>query len=144
MDTLSCTAEPTLSILTLKDNRHEITKSAAQSSLMITINEEDRFLGQNNHKFSQQPRYGNQNNQTPYQQNGFNPDRNRKPNPDRQYHQNKSSNSWNNGPVTVSRLSITSMPDQRILTLNTIKTIHRATTYLHRTQFHLSTIRDKM
>ena len=29
----------------LKDNRHGITKSAAQSSLMITINKEDRILG---------------------------------------------------------------------------------------------------
>ena len=29
----------------LKENRHGITKSAAQFSLMITINEEDRTLG---------------------------------------------------------------------------------------------------
>ena len=45
MDTLSCTAEPKLSMIRLRDNRHEITKSAEQSSLMITINEEDRTLG---------------------------------------------------------------------------------------------------
>ena len=45
MDTLSCIAEPKLSMIRLKDNRHEITKSATQSSLMITINEEYRTLG---------------------------------------------------------------------------------------------------
>ena len=54
------------------------------------------FGSQNNQNFSQQSRYGNQNNQTLYRQTGFNPDRNR--NPDRQYHQDRSSNSWTNGP----------------------------------------------
>ena len=56
------------------------------------------FGSQNNQKFSQQPRYGNQNNQTPYRQNGSIPDRNRNPNSDRQYPQDRSSNSWTNGP----------------------------------------------
>ena len=45
MDTLSCTAELKRIMIRLKDNRHEITKSAVQSALMITINEEDRTLG---------------------------------------------------------------------------------------------------
>ena len=48
------------------------------------------------------------------------------------------------GQITVSRLSITSMLDQRSLILNKTKTFHRATTYLHPTQFNSSTIRDKM
>ena len=61
------------------------------------------FGSQNNQNFNQQPRYGNQKNQTPYRQTGFNPDRNRNPNPDRQHQQNRSSNSWNNGPVHPQR-----------------------------------------
>ena len=57
-----------------------------------------KFGSHNYQNFSQQPRYSNQNNQTPYRQTGFNPDRNSNPNSDRQYQQNKSSNSCNNGP----------------------------------------------
>ena len=45
MDTLSCTAEPKLSMIRSEDNRHGITKSAEQCSIMTTINEEDRTLG---------------------------------------------------------------------------------------------------
>ena len=45
MDTLSCTVEPKLSMTRSKDNRHEKTQSAEQSSFMITTNEEDRTLG---------------------------------------------------------------------------------------------------
>ena len=56
------------------------------------------FESQNNHIFSQQPRYGNQNNQTPYQKTDSNPDRNRNPNLDRQFRQTRPSNSWNNRP----------------------------------------------
>ena len=55
------------------------------------------FGSQNNQNFNQQPRYGNQNNQTPYRQTGFNQDKRRKSDSDKQYHQNRSSNSWNNG-----------------------------------------------
>ena len=32
-------------MIRLKDNKLELTKNAAQSALMITINEEDRTLG---------------------------------------------------------------------------------------------------
>ena len=53
---------------------------------------------QENQNLSQQPRCGIQNNQTRYQLIAFNPDRNRNPNSDRQYHQDRSSNSWTNGP----------------------------------------------
>ena len=45
MDTLSCIAGPKLSMIRLKDNRHEITMNAAQSSLMTTRRKEDRTLG---------------------------------------------------------------------------------------------------
>ena len=45
MDTLSCTAEPKLTMMGLKDNRQEPTKGAAQSLLMITIIEDDLTLG---------------------------------------------------------------------------------------------------
>ena len=47
-------------------------------------------------------------------------------------------------PTIDSKLSITLMLDQRTQTLNTIKTFHRTTIYLHPTQFNLSTIEDKM
>ena len=102
------------------------------------------FGSQNSQNFNQQPRYGYQNNQTPCQQTDFNPDRNRNPNSDRQLHRNRSSISWNNGQITVSRLSIKSMLDQKILIFSKTETFHRATTYLHPTQFNSSTIRDKM
>ena len=46
--------------------------------------------------------------------------------------------------ITVIRLSITSMLDQRILILSTTKTFRRTTTYLHPTQFNSSTIRNNM
>ena len=52
MDALLCTAETKLSIMRLKDNKLETTKSAAQSSLMITIREEDRALGLRKFKVS--------------------------------------------------------------------------------------------
>ena len=83
----------------LKDNRHERIKSAAQSSLMITINEEDRTLGLRITKISiSNPDTETKTTRNPFRQIGFNPNRNRNPNSDRQYHQNRSSNSWNNGP----------------------------------------------
>ena len=45
MGTLSCTTEPKLSMIRLKDSKHGTTKSAEQSSLMTIIREEDRLLG---------------------------------------------------------------------------------------------------
>ena len=56
------------------------------------------FGSQKTQNFNQQPRYGNQNNQTPYRQKCFNADRNNIRNSDRHSHHNRSSNSWNNGP----------------------------------------------
>ena len=99
MDTPSCTAELKLSMMRLKDIRIGTNKSVEQSSLIIVIKEEDELLGsQNIQKCSQQPRYGKQNDQTPYRQIGSNPDKNRNSNLDGQHHSDSSSNFWNNGP----------------------------------------------
>ena len=98
MDTLSCTAEPNLSMIRLKDNRDGTTKSAKQSSLMITIDEEDRILGLRKINIS----ISNPDTETKTTRHptdrlaSTQSDRN--PNSDRQYQQNRSSNSWNNGP----------------------------------------------
>ena len=46
--------------------------------------------------------------------------------------------------ITVNKLSITSTLDQRALILSTTETFHRATTYLHPTQFNSLTIKEKM
>ena len=46
--------------------------------------------------------------------------------------------------ITVNNFSITSMIDQRTLILSTTETSHRATIYLHPTQFSSPTTRDKM
>ena len=145
MDTLSCTAEPKLLVIRLKDNRHEITKSAKQSSLMTTINEEDRTLG---------PRI--------IRTSVSNPDtetRTTRHPTDRlasiqigtetqiQIDSILKTNQATPGitdQITVSRLSITSMLDQRIRILSRTETFHRTTTYLHPTQSNSSTIRDKM
>ena len=102
------------------------------------------FGSQNNQKFNQQPRYGNQNNQTPYRQTGFNPHGNRNPDSDRQCHQNRSNNSWNNGPNIRQQTQyyFDARPENSDTQYN--KNIHRSTIYLHPTQFNSSTIRDKM
>ena len=44
MDTPSCTEDLKLTMMGLKDNRHEITKSVAKLSLMIILKEADRIL----------------------------------------------------------------------------------------------------
>ena len=85
-----------------EETKRKQTRNNKERRTVFTHNYNKRsgpnFGSQNNQNFSQQPRYGNQNNQTPYQQTGFNPDKNRNINPDGQYQQNRSSNSWNNGP----------------------------------------------
>ena len=83
----------------LKENRHEITTSAAQFSLTIIFVKEDLiwFLGTLRILITKS-RYGNQNNQTPYWQTGSNLDRNKNSNLYRQYHQDRSSNFGNLGP----------------------------------------------
>ena len=137
MDTLSCIEEPKLSMTRLKDNRHENTKSAGQSSLMITINEEDRTLGLRTIKISVS-----------------NPDTETRTT--RQPIEKLASTQIGTeiqtqidsilktdqvilgpmDPTSGSRLSIsiTSMQDQRILILSTTKTFQRATISLTPTQ----------
>ena len=145
MDTLSCTAKPKLSMIRLKDNRHGITKSAAQSSLMITINEENRFLGLRTTKIS----INNSDTETRTTRHPTDRlastqigtealtqiDNSNKPD---------QVTPGTTDQITVIKLSITSMLDQRILILSTTRTFHRATIYLHPTQFSSSTTRDKM
>ena len=145
MDTLSYTAEPKLSMIRLRDNRHGITKSAAQSSLMITLNEENRTLGLRITKISisnpdtetrttRHPTDGLTSTQigTEIQtqiDNSSKPDQVTLGPAD---------------PTTVSRLSIASMLGKRTLIHSTTETSHRATIYLHPTQFSSSTTKDKM
>ena len=145
MDTLSCTAELKPMMMRLKDNRQGINKSAAHSSLMITINKEDRSLGLRIIKISvSNPDTETRTTRHPIDKmastligteiqtqidSTFKTDREILAPID---------------PTTVSRLSIASMLDQRILIPSTIKTFHRATMCLHPTQFSSSTTRDKM
>ena len=129
----------------LKENRHGITKSAAQISLMITINEEDRTLDLRIIKIS-----------------GSNPDTETRTNRHRtdrlastqigtgiqtQIDSASKPNQATPGTtdqITVNKLGITSMLDQRTRTLKTTETSHRATIYLHPTQFSSLTTRENM
>ena len=144
MDTLSCTAEPKLSMMGLKDNRHETTKSAAQFSLMITINEEDRTLGLRKIKIS----VSNPDTETRTTRHPIDKLASTQIGTETQPQIDNITRTDQATPgtmdhITVSRLSITSRLDQIILTLST-RTFHRATTYPNPTQFSSSTIRDKM
>ena len=145
MDTLSCIAEPKLSIFRLKDNRLEVTKSAAQSSLKTTIREGNRSLGLRIFKIS----ISNPDTET----------RTTRHPTDRLASTQKGTGNLTQidnitrrdratprttDQIAVNRLSITSMPDQRILILNTTEVSLRATIYLHPTQFSSLTTRDKM
>ena len=127
-----------------KNNRHGKTKSAAQFSLMITINEEDRNLGLRMIKTS----VSSPDTET----------RTTKHPTDRlvstqigteiqtQIDNSKKPDQVTPGTtdqITVNKLSINSMLDQRTLILSTTRTSLRATFYLHPTQFNPSTIRDK-
>ena len=145
MDTLSCTAEPKPMMMRLENNRHGITKSAAQSSLMITINEEDRTLGLRITKTSiSNPDTGIRTTRHPI-------DKMASTQIGTEI-QTQIDNSNKTDQVTlgttdqtnVSRLSITSTLDQRTLILSTTETSHKTTIYPHLTQFSSSTTRDKM
>ena len=129
----------------LKDNRHGITKSAAQF-FTHDYNKRRRwnFGSQLNQNFNQQPRYGNQNNQTPIDKLAST-----QIGTEIQTHIDSITEADQATPgttdqMTVSRLSITSMLNQRTQTLITTKTFPRATTYPHATQFNSSTIRNNM
>ena len=84
--------------------------------------------------FNQQPRYGNQNNQTSYRQTGFNPGRTGIQTQIDSITKADQATPGTTDQMTDSKLNITSTLDQKI---NTIKTFHRAKFYLHPTQFNL-------
>ena len=101
------------------------------------------FGSQNTQKFNQQSIYGNQNNHTPI-------DKLASTQTGTEIHTHIDSvikldqvTLGQTDRTTVSKLSITSMLDQRTQILNTTKTFQRVTVYLRPTQFHLSTTRDK-
>ena len=105
------------------------------------------FGSRNNQIFSQQPRYGHHNNQTPFRQTGFNPDRNRNPNSDRQFQQTRSSNSWNSGPNNrqQTHYSFNARQESSDTQYNrNFPQSNNATIYLDPTQFSSSTTRDRM
>ena len=143
MDTLSCTAEPKLSLIRSKNNRHEVTKSAAQSSLVITINEEYLVLDLRIVKTSvSNPRYGT----TRQTSDKLASTQIRTETQTQMDNITKldQATTGATGQITVTRPKKSSMLDQNILILSTTETFHRATTCLHTTQFNSSTTRDKM
>ena len=145
METLSYTAEPKLTIMRSKDKRQEITESAAQSSLMITINEEDLTLGLRTLKIS----ISNPDTEIRTIRHSIEKPASTQIGTEIQTQivnttKTDQATPGTTGQITVSRLSITSMLEQRILLLSTTETSHRAKTYLHPTQFNSSTSRDKM
>ena len=145
MDTLSCTAEPNLSMIRLKDSRDGTTKSAKQSSLMITIDEEDRTLGLRKIDIS----ISNPDKETKTTRHPTDRLASTQIGTEIQTQIDSTSKTDQAIPgitdqITGNKLSITSMLDQRILILSTTETSHRVTIYLHPTQFSLSKIRAKL
>ena len=145
MDTLSCSAELKPMMIRLKDNRHRTAKSAKQYSLMTTIGEEDRTLGLRIIKIS----VSNPDTETRTTRHPIDRLASTQIGTENQTQIDNSSKPDQVTPgstdqITVNKLSITSMLGQRTLILSTIETSHRATMYLHPTQFSSSTIRDKM
>ena len=145
MDTLSCTAELKHMMMRLKDSRHGTTKSAAQSSLMITIHEEDRTLGLRIIKISvSNPDTEIRTNRHPIDKTALTQIGTEIQTQIDNSNKTDQVTLGTTDQITVSRLSITSVLDQRTVMLNTAETSHRATIYLHPIQFSSSTIRDKM
>ena len=145
MDTLSCTAELKPMMMRLKDSRHGTTKSAAQSSLMITINEEDRILGLRITKTSiSNPDTGIRTTRHPIDKMASTQIETEIQTQIDNSNKTDQVTLGTADQITVSRLSITSTLDRRTLIPSTTKTSHRATIYLHPTQFSSSTTRDKM
>jgi len=139
MDTLSCTAEPKPSMMRLKNNRNGTTRSAAQFSLMIIIREEDLTLDLRIIRTS----IGNPDTEIRTTRHSIDRLASTQIGTEIQIQIDSfikidRTTLGPTDPTTVSRLSITSMLDQKIQTLNTTKTFHRATTYLHPIQFNSS------
>ena len=143
MDTPLCTAELKLMMMKPKDNRHEVTNNVEQFSLMNKIKEEEQCLGLRILRITVSnsdmgtrtikklvSRMISARTETEFQTDSF--------------IQMNQATLGTLDPKTDSKLSITSMPDQRLPTVSTIRTFHRATTYLHPTQFNLLTIKDKV
>ena len=146
MDTLSCTAKPKLSIIRLKYNRHGTTKSAEQYSLMTTIREEDQNLGFRIIKSSvSNPDAETRTTRHPTERLASTQIGTEIP-PliDNITNKPDQVTLGTTDQITVNKLCITSTLDQRTLILSTTETSHKATIYLHPTQFSSSTTRDKM
>ena len=144
-DTPTYTAELKPTMMRLKDNRHGATKSAAQSSLMTTINEEDLTLVHRTLKNS----ISNSDTEIRTIRHPIDKQASTQIGTKIQTqidHTTKTDQATPGatGKITVSGLSITSVLDQRIQIPNTIKTFHKETIQLHPTQFSLLTIRDKV
>ena len=132
-------------MIRLRDNRHEITKNAVQPSLMTIINEDDRTLGLRKIRTS----ISNTDTETRTTRHPFDSLASTQIGTEIQTQIDSITKTDQATPgttdrITVNKLNITSLLDQRILILNTTKTFQRATTYLHPTQFNLSMIKDKM
>ena len=140
MDTLSCTAEPKLSMIRLKDKRHGITKSAEQSSLKTKAKEEDRTLGLRITKISfSNPDMGTRATRHPTDRLASTQIGTETQTQIDNIIKTDQTTPGPMGPTTVNKLSITSMLDRRILILSTTKTSHGATICLHPNEFNLST-----
>ena len=145
MDTLSCTAEPKISTMKVKDNKLEITRSAGQSSFMIIRNEEDRTLDPGKIKISiSNPDTETRRIRHPIDKLASTPIGTETRIRIDIITKTDQATPGTTDQITVSRLSITSMLNHRILILSATKTFHRVTTYLHPTQFNSSAIRHKM
>ena len=129
----------------LKDNRHGITKSAEQYSLMTTIREEDRTLGLRITKTSiSNPDTGIRTTRHPIDKMASTQIGTEIQTQIDNSNKTDQVNLGTTDQITVSRLSITSMLDQKTLILSTTEISHRETTCPHPTQFSSSTTRDKM
>ena len=145
MDTLSCNAEPKPMMMRLENNRYGTTKSAAQFSLMITINEEDRILGLRITKTSiSNPDTGIRTTRHPIDKMASTQIGTETQTQIDNSNKTDQVTLGTTDQITVSRLSITSMLDPRTLILSTTETSHKTTTCLHPTQFSSSTTKDKM
>ena len=139
MDTPSCTAEPKPLMMKVKDSKHEITRSAEQSSLMTTMREKDQILDLRIFEISiRNPDKETRTTRHPINKLASTQIGTATPT---QIDSTSKTDQVILGPMdptTASRLRITSMPDQRTLILTKTKTFHGATICLHLTQSNSS------
>ena len=132
-------------MMRLEDNRLETTNSAVQFSLMITIKEGDLTLGLRILRNS----ISNPDTETRTIRHPIDKLASTQMGTELQTQidsiiKTDQATPGRTDPTTDSRLSITSMLDQRAQILNTMKIFQRAKIYLHATQSNLSTFKDKM